>query len=195
MSTRTVDPLSFRRVPLTVFVLLVLAAVLAGIWPIAGLLATWVPALIVPEAAGLPSLIPPLRLWPLGGTTWAFWLSDTVGALVMLAIAAVQLRAATTKRPDPGPGRAFGTAVGATTLAIIGGNLVRSVFLSFAVNADLGTYLGQVVAGVAVSALTGALLGCLVGAVAAVVAAVRRSPAADAAPDAAPAPAAVPVIE
>ncbi|MFF2388422.1 hypothetical protein [Agromyces sp. NPDC058104] len=182
MSTRTVDPLSFRRVPITVFALLALTSVLAGVWPIAGLLATWAPALIVPEAAGLPSLIPPLRLWPLGETTWAFWLSDTIGALVMLAIAALQLRAAARMRPDPGPGRAFGTAVGVTTLAVIGGNLVRSVFLSFAVSADLGTYLGQVVAGVAVSALTGALLGCLVGAVAAIVAAVRRAPATAAAP-------------
>ncbi|MFF2272803.1 hypothetical protein ACFVTX_11050 [Agromyces sp. NPDC058136] len=177
MSTRTVDPHSFRRVPLTVFVLLAATAVLAGIWPISGLLATWVPVLIVPEAAGLPSLVPPLRLWPLGETTWAFWASDTVGALVMLAIAAVQLRAAARKHPAPGPGRAFGIAVGTTTIALIGGNLVRSVFLSFAVDADLGTYLGQVIAGVVVSALAGALLGCLFGAVAAIVAAARRGPA------------------
>ncbi|SIO02785.1 hypothetical protein [Agromyces cerinus] len=148
-------------------------AILVGIWPITGMLTTYVPLLAVPAAAGLPYLIPALRLVPLGDTTWAFWFADVAGVLVMLLTAVVMLRAPK-RRAVPSPGRAFGRGVWVTTVAVVAGNLVRGVFTSFTVHADLGTYLGTFAANVVVSAITGALLGLVVGAVAAIVAATGR---------------------
>ncbi|MFB6611229.1 hypothetical protein ACFCVO_12975 [Agromyces sp. NPDC056379] len=148
-------------------------AILVGVWPITGVLTTWVPLLAVPAAAGLPYLIPALRLVPLGDTTWAFWFADVAGVLVMLLTAFVMLRAPK-RRAAPSPGRAFGRGVWVTIVAVVAGNLVRGVFASFMVHADLGTYLGTLAANVVVSAITGALIGLLVGAVAAIVAATGR---------------------
>ncbi|GAA1717191.1 hypothetical protein GCM10009809_11480 [Isoptericola hypogeus] len=154
------------------------ASVVAGIWPVTGTATTWFPVLAVPPALGLPSLLPPLRLTPLGETTWAFWAADTAGAVVMLAVAVVQLRHVTSRRPQPGPGRAFSRGLWTTVLAVVGGNLVRSVFLSVVTHAGLGTYAGAVVGGAVVSALTGALIGVVVGLAAAVAAATgSRRPA------------------
>ena len=153
-------------------------AILVGIWPLTGVLTTYVPLLAVPAAAGLPYLIPALRLMPLGDTTWAFWFADVAGVLVMLLAAFVMLRAPK-RRAVPSAGRAFGRGVWVTTVAVCAGNLVRGVFTSFTVHADLGTYLGTLAANVVVSAITGALLGLVVGAVAAIVAATARRTAED----------------
>ncbi|WP_430647131.1 hypothetical protein [Agromyces sp. GXS1127] len=185
MPTGTVDPLPFGRVSWAVLAGLSVLAILAGIQPIVGPLATFAPVLAVPAAAGLPFLIPPLRTTPVGETTWAFWAADIAGAAVMLGSAFVLLRAAQRRRPDPGPARAFGRAVGVTTLALIAGNIIRGVFSSFVVYADPGTYLGTMLGNIAVSGLTGAVLGLVVGVVAATVAAVGRStgaPSADLVP-------------
>ncbi|WP_400997497.1 hypothetical protein [Agromyces sp. GXQ0307] len=175
MPTGTVDPLPFGRVSWAAVVGLAVLAILAGIQPIVGPLTTFAPVLAVPAAAGLPFLIPPLRATPVGETTWAFWAADVAGAAVMLLTAFVLLRAAQRRRPDPRAARAFGRTVGVTTLAVVAGNLVRGVFSSFVVHADLGTYVGTTLANLAVSALTGALLGLVVGAVAAIVAAFART--------------------
>lgn len=155
--------------------MLLVLAVLAGIWPITGALTTWVPYLAIPAAAGLPYLWPPLRLMPLGETTWAFWAADTVGVLVMLAVAWAMLRAASRKRLRPRAGRAFGRGLWVTIVSVVAGNLVRAVFSSFVVHADLGTYVATVVAGILVSALTAIVPGLLVGAAAAVAAATART--------------------
>ncbi|MFD1573618.1 hypothetical protein ACFSEO_05720 [Agromyces cerinus subsp. nitratus] len=180
MPTRTVDPHLLRRVDWSVLATLVALAILVGIWPITGVLTTYVPLLAVPAAAGLPYLIPALRLMPLGDTTWAFWFADVAGVVVMLVTALVLLRAPKRRAaPAPGPGRAFGRGVWVTTVAVVAGNLVRGVFTSFMVHADLGTYLGTLAANVVVSAITGALLGLVVGAVAAIVAATGRRAASD----------------
>ncbi|MGH3704610.1 MAG: hypothetical protein ACRDT9_08285 [Agromyces sp.] len=173
MPTRTVDPHRLRRADWSVLAALVALAILVGIWPLTGVLTTWVPLLAVPAAAGLPYLIPALRLVPLGDLTWAFWLADIAGVLVMLLTAFAMLRAPK-RRTAPRPGRAFGRGVWVTTVAVVAGNLVRGVFSSFMVHADLGTYLGTLAANVVVSAITGALLGLVVGAVAAIVAATGR---------------------
>lgn len=155
--------------------MLLVLAVLAGIWPLTGTLTTWVPYLAVPAAAGLPFLWPPLRLMPLGETTWAFWAADTVGVLVMLAVAWAMLRAASRKRLRPRAGRAFGRGLWVTIVAVVAGNLVRAVFSSFVVHADLGTYVATVAAGILVSALTAIVPGLLVGAAAAIAASTARS--------------------
>jgi len=162
--------------------MLVLLAVLVGIWPLTGSLTTWVPYLAIPAAAGLPYLWPPLRLVPLGETTWAFWIADTVGVLVMLAVAWAMLRAAARKRLRPRAGRAFWRGLWVTIVAIVAGNLVRAVFSSFVVHADLGTYLGTLAAGILISALTAIVPGVLVGAVAALVSATARTARAAPAP-------------
>ncbi|HET6672906.1 MAG TPA: hypothetical protein VFG92_05970 [Agromyces sp.] len=150
-------------------------SILAGIWPITGTATTWFPVLAVPAAAGLPFLIPPLRAVPLGETTWAFWGADVAGAAVMLLCAFLLLRAADERRSEPRPGRAFGRAIWVTMFAVVAGNLVRGVFSSFVVHADLGTYLGSTLANLIVSAVTGAMFGVLVGVAAAVAAAVGGS--------------------
>ncbi|KQZ11401.1 hypothetical protein ASD23_04925 [Agromyces sp. Root1464] len=173
MPTRTVDPHRLHRADRAVLAALVALAILVGIWPLTGVLTTYVPLLAVPAAAGLPYLIPALRPMPLGDTTWAFWLADVAGVLVMLLVAFVVLRAPK-RRAVPSPGRAFGRGVWVTTVAVVAGNLVRGVFTSFTVHADLGTYLGTTAANVVVSAITGALLGLVVGAVAAIVATTGR---------------------
>ncbi len=167
-------PRADRRVALTTFLGIAAASVVAGIWPVTGTAATWFPALVVPPALGLPSLLPPLRLTPLGETTWGFWAADTAGVVVLLLAAALQLRHVTRARPEPGPGRAFGRGLWTCVLAVVAGNLVRSVHGGFAVHAGLGTYAGQVVGGVLVSALTGALIGLVVGLAAAVAAVAGR---------------------
>ncbi|MGW9631749.1 hypothetical protein ACWGST_13685 [Agromyces sp. NPDC055520] len=169
---------------------LVALAILVGVWPLTGALTTWVPLLAVPAAAGLPFLIPALRLMPLGDLTWAFWFADVAGVLIMLLTASVMLRAPK-RRAVPHPGRAFGRGVWVTTVAVVAGNLVRGVFTSFMVHSDFGTYLGMLAANVVISAITGALLGLVVGAVAAIVAATGRRAAegaseADAAADSQP---------
>lgn len=174
MRTGTSDQLRFGRVGWAVLAVLALLSVLTGVWSLTGLLTTYLPALAVPAAAGLPFLMPPLRVAPLADGTWTFWAIDLAGALVMLLAAAVLLHAAWRRRPEPGPLRAFGRGVAVTVLAVLVGNLVRGVLTSFVVQADLTSYLGFVLANTLVSVLLGAVLGLLVGAVAAVVAA--RSP-------------------
>ncbi|GAA1509997.1 hypothetical protein BJ978_001179 [Agromyces terreus] len=180
MPTRTVDP-HFSRVSWAVVVALLVCSILVGLEPLISPLTAYAPVLAVPAAAGLPALIPPLRLTPLGGSTWGFWAADVAGVLVMLAAAFVLLRAGDRRRPNPSILRAFGRGVGVTVLAVIAGNLVRGVFSSFAVHMDFGTYLGTTAANIAVSALFGAAVGLIVGVAAAVVAAVagRRLAASD----------------
>ncbi|MFD4958714.1 hypothetical protein [Microbacterium sp. NPDC058389] len=174
MPTKT--PPALGRSDITTLAMLLVLAVLAGIWPLTGTLTTWVPYLAIPAAVGLPYLWPPLRLMPLGETTWAFWVADTVGVLVMLAVAWAMLRASSRKRLRPRAGRAFGRGLWVTVVAIVAGNLVRAVFSSFVVHADLGTYVATVAAGILVSAVTAIVPGLLVGAAAAIAAATVRAP-------------------
>lgn len=173
--TKTPHPPTFGRVEWTALATLGVLSILVGVWPVFGTLTTWMPVLAVPAAAGLPHLIPPLRVAPLGETTWAFWAADTAAAIIMLLAAWLWLRAAASRRPSPGRGRAFGRGVWTTTIAVVLGNVVRTVFLSFVTHSDFGTYVGYVGFGILVSALTGALFGLVVGAAAAVAAAPRRS--------------------
>ena len=167
MPTTTSLPFRMRRVEWTVLGALLVLAILAGFWPIAGPLLTVAPVLFVPAAAGLPSLIPTLRLTPLGETTWGFWAADIAGVLVMLATDYAMLRAPK-RRAVPTKARAFGRGLWVTIVAIVAGNLVRGVYISFVIHADIGTYLGQLAGNVVVSALLGTVLGVVVGAVAAV---------------------------
>lgn len=155
-------------------------ALVGGFRPIIGWLSTWVAAVLFPPAAGLPSLWPPLRFTPLGETTITLWAIDLVGVAVMLLTAWVWLRAASVRHPRPGRGRAFGRGLGVTILAVVAGNIVRGIAQSFLLHADLGTYVGQLLANIVVSALTGLALGVVVGLIAALAAEGRRSPGEDA---------------
>ena len=187
MPTTTSLPFRMRRVEWIVLGALLVLAILAGFWPIAGPLLTVAPVLFVPAAIGLPSLIPTLRLTPLGETTWGFWAADIAGVLVMLATAYAMLRAPK-RRAVPTKARAFGRGLWVTIVAIVAGNLVRGVYISFVIHADIGTYLGQLAGNVVVSALLGTVLGVVVGAVAAV-AAVAPTRWRDNTPDTSAAPA------
>ena len=169
MPMTTFEPHRLRRADWTVLVALVVFAILAGFWPLTGVLLTVAPVFFVPAAAGLPNLIPTLRLTPLGETTWGFWAADIAGVLVMLATAYVMLRAPK-RRAAPSPGRAFGRGLWVTIVAIVAGNLVRGVYISFVVHADIGTYLGQLAGNVVVSTIFGTMLGIVIGALAALAA-------------------------
>lgn len=155
---------------------LLIATIAAGLWPLAGNVTTHLPVLALPPAGGLPSLWPPLRVVPLGSTTWSFWAADTAAVIVMLLTAWGMLRHAAAKHPAARPARAFGRALWTTIVAVAGGNIVRSVHLSFAAHADIATYLVMLAIGIVVSALTALLLGVIVGVVAALVAGARRAP-------------------
>ena len=176
MPMTTFEPHRLRRADWTVLVALVVFAILAGFWPLTGVLLTVAPVFFVPAAAGLPNLIPPLRLTPLGETTWGFWAADIAGVLVMLATAYVMLRAPK-RRAAPSPGRAFGRGLWVTIVAIVAGNIVRGVYISFVVHADIGTYLGQLAGNVVVSTIFGTMLGIFIGALAALAAIGRRAKA------------------
>lgn len=158
----------------TVAISLTVLAIVAGIWFVTGVATTWFPALAVPAAAGLPELIPPLRIVPLGRTTWAFWAVDTAAVTAMIVIAWLHTRAAHAKRPIASHARVFGRALVATVWGVVAANVLRGVFLSIVTHADLGTFAGLLAANLLVSAITGALLGLVVGSVTAVIAGSAR---------------------
>lgn len=162
------------RVGWAIVLALLVLAIAAGIWPLTGLASTWVPALLVPAAVGLPYLLPPVRLLPLGDTTALLWIVDLAGAATMLLAAALWARAAWRRHPQPGLWRAFGRGLWITVVAVVLGNVVRSVAQSFVMHSGIDVYLIQLLGGILVSALTGVLLGVLVGIVAAAFAGRRR---------------------
>jgi len=139
--------------PATVTVLL--ASVLFGMWSLTGRILTFNPELLIPSAIGLPFGIPPLRLFPLGDTTWSFWFVDVVAALAMIAVVWTRL-AGSRQRP-------FLAGLLATMLGVVVGNLVRIVYLSFETHQGLGTYAAALVLGLVVSVLWGAVVGLVVG--------------------------------
>lgn len=134
---------------------LVLTSILFGAWSITGRILTFNPELLIPSAIGLPFGIPPLRLFPLGDTTWTFWVVDVVAALVMVAVAWTQL-AGSRRRP-------FLAGLLAAVLGVAVGNLIRIVFLSFETHQGPGTYALAVLLGTVVSVLWGAVVGLFVG--------------------------------
>jgi hypothetical protein len=160
---------SWRASDTLAVAVLVLIAILAGLRPVGGAALTFIPFLIAPAAVGLPSLIPPLRLTPLGLTTTTEWLVDLVAVAVMVAVAVIWLRAGRSRHGEHGRLRAFARGLGVTILAVVAGNLVRSVYLSFIVHASWRAYVTQVLAGVVWSVVLGALVGLVVGLVAAAV--------------------------
>ncbi|GAA4477447.1 hypothetical protein GCM10023094_19720 [Rhodococcus olei] len=155
---RRADPVPSRPLPAAATALAV--TVLAGVWPLTGTVMTYVPALLVPSAIGLPFAVPALRPWPLGRTTTGHWLVDLLAALVLIAVVAVRLT-----RPVAGPWRAFAAGVGATVVGMVAANLIRSVYLSFVEHAGLGTYLFALLGGAALAVIWGTAAGILVGAV------------------------------
>lgn len=173
MSTPLSEQVRDRVTP-TVAISLIVASILVGVWVVTGAAITWFPALAVPAAAGLPDLIPALRIAPLGGTTWLFWVVDIVTALVMAAVAVLHTRATHARHPSASRGRVFGRALLATVWGVLAGNVLRGVFLSVVTHTGLGMFLGLLGANILVSALTGALLGIVIGAVAAAVVRPRR---------------------
>ncbi|WP_430331553.1 hypothetical protein [Rhodococcus sp. ACT016] len=139
--------------PATLTVLL--ASALFGTWSITGRILTFNPELLIPSAIGLPFGIPPLRLFPLGDTTWAFWFVDVLAAIVMVAVVWTRLL--------PHRQRPFLAGLFATVLGVAAGNLVRIVFLSFETHQGLGTYVLALALGLLVSALWGLVVGVVVG--------------------------------
>lgn len=147
---------------------LVIVSALFGTWSLTGRVVTFTPELLIPSAIGVPFGIPPLGLFPLGGTTWTFWLVDVVAALVMIAIAWTRL-SGDAKRP-------FLAALAATILAVVVGNLVRIVYVSVETHQSLGAYALTLLLGLAVAALWGLAVGLPVAVVQALDRRSRRTP-------------------
>ncbi|MGF3056278.1 hypothetical protein [Microbacterium sp. YY-01] len=162
------SPRILDRVGWLIFLPLVAVSLVAGWQAVTQFVVTRVPLLLFPAAAGLPDLVPPLRLWPVGRMTVAVWGIDVVGAVVMLVAAVVWLRAAAVRHPDASRLRAFGRAVAVCTLVVVIGNVVRLVPMTFIMHSDAATFGGQFAATVVVSAVWGALIGVVVGVLAAV---------------------------
>ena len=168
-SVATASLLTRLRLSLPALITLAAISLLLGIGPIIITLTTVVPLLALPAAAGLPFLIPALHLWPLGASTWGFWVVDVIAAIVMLVIVAMRLVNSQRRHPNQGRVRRFFSAWSAVILGVVVGNLVRGVFASFVVNADLATYGGYLLANIIVSALFGTVVGLLPAIVAALV--------------------------
>lgn len=113
-------------------------------------LLTRVGYLTVPSALGLPSGLPGLRIWPLGETTWTLFLTDTLAALLLVALV---------WRSD----RGFWGVWGAFVLGAVLANLLRSVVAAQIVHAGLGVYAFQLLGGALTGLLWGAALGWLAG--------------------------------
>lgn len=146
---------------------LLLWAILAGVWRLFGTLHTFVAELLFPPALGLPTIIPPLRLSPLGETSIVMWLSDLTGVLVMLIAGLLWVGSAVKKQPHASRRRIFGRGVRITLVAVLCGNVVRYLFHSAVILAGPWTFVGQLLATVLVSIIVGAVLGVVTGLVAA----------------------------
>lgn len=162
------------RLSLPVVATLAALSVLLGVGPLITSAITRLPLLALPAAAGLPSLTPTLRLWPLGDSTWSFWAVDTLAAVIMLVIVALRLANSRRRHPSQGRVRRFFDAWSAVILGVVIGNVVRGVFTSFVVQTDIATYAGYLATNVMVSALFGALLGLIPAAVATIVPSAQR---------------------
>lgn len=136
---------------------------LFGTWTLTGTALTYLPALLVPSALGLPFGVPPLRLTPLGETTTGSWAVDVIAALVMIAVVWMRLVSSSRLHPAGGVARAFWAGLGATVIGVVAGNLVRIVYLSFVLHEGPGAYLASLVGGALVSVLWGAVVGVAVG--------------------------------
>lgn len=140
-------------------------SVLFGTWTLTGTALTYLPALLVPSALGLPFGVPPLRLTPLGETTTGSWAVDVIAALVMIAVVWMRLVDSARLHPTGGVARAFWAGLGATVIGAVAGNLVRVVYLSFVLHEGPGSYLASLLGGAVVAAAWGAVVGAVVGAV------------------------------
>lgn len=153
---------------------LVVCSVLVGASAVVIPVLTVAPLAALPTAVGLPTLIPPLNLWPWGDSTWLYWFIDLVGVAVMLVVALAHLEHSRKRRPERGRGRFFGAALWASVLGVVAGNTVRFVFVSLAIQMGPLVFLGLLL----VNALVSAGFGLMVGVVAGFVATAVPRPAA-----------------
>lgn len=133
-------------------VLLACAAV--GSWTLVGQWVGRFAAMLIPEALGVPSGLPPLRLTPLGATTRDQWLVDAAAALLLAAV--VWWRCRWTRRPLLGGWfAAVAGLVVATTVRVLHGTIVAGH--------DPVSYAATLFLALLLAVVVGALLGIPVG--------------------------------
>lgn len=127
-----------------------IACAAAGSWTLVG---QWVGRwayVLVPEALGVPSGLPPLRMSPLGGTTRDQWIADLVAALVLTLV--VWWRCRWTRHRVFGPWFAViaGLCVATT---------IRVAHLVLVTGHDLISYSATLILALVLAVAVGALLG------------------------------------
>ncbi|GLX00459.1 hypothetical protein [Microtetraspora sp. NBRC 16547] len=137
--------LARNRLPVIVTVLIVAAFGVFGVS-----LVTRVGYLAVPAALGLPSGLPGLRFVPVGETTWLMALTDSVAALVLVALVALARGG-------------FWRTCGAFLTGAVLADLLRAVVLAQTASTGLGAYAGYLAGALASGLVWGVALGWLAG--------------------------------
>ncbi|MCX3059704.1 hypothetical protein [Streptomyces beihaiensis] len=141
-----------------------LLTVACGAAPLLTSVTAHVGTVLVPSALGVPFGLPGLRATPLGGTTWAWQLTEDFAATVLCAVAVLRVRRHVRLRPDGGRVRRL--AAGWTAL-VAGGAVAgtwRGLVVARMVEAGWGGWCGYAVAGAVFGAVWGVVLGWLPGA-------------------------------
>lgn len=132
------------------------ACALVGSWTIVGQWVGRIAPVLIPEALGVPSGLPPLRVDPLGDTAIDQWLADGLAALVLAAV--VWWRCRWTRRPALG-------AWFATVAGLVVATILRVVHVAVVAGHDLLSYGATLAMALVLAVVVGALLGVPVAAV------------------------------
>lgn len=133
--------------------------VLVGSWTLVGQFLGRVAMVLAPTTLGVPLAWPPLRLTPLGHTSWTSWAIDTVAVVVLLVVVFLRLRVVR----GASHGRAFLTGLWAGVLAVVAANLVRHIAWSFLTDQDLASYAVLLALTLLLSAVWGLAMGAALG--------------------------------
>lgn len=133
--------------------------VLVGSWTVVGQFLGRAAMVLAPTTLGVPFAWPPLRLTPLGHTTWTSWAIDTIAALVLLAVVFLRLRVVR----GASRARAFVAGLWAGVLAVVAANLVRHVAWSFLTDQDLASYAVLLALTLLFSLVWGLVMGAALG--------------------------------
>ena len=118
-----------------------------GSWWVTGQFRGRLAEALIPEALGVPSALPHLRLWPMPGQAWSLWLADLVGVAVLVAFVVT----------PPHRRQILWVALGAVCAGV-----VRLAWISVVAQHDLVTFGIALALTVVLCGLAGLLVGVFV---------------------------------